>query len=59
MSAYAYTRRRGREMYHIYIEYYNTEHMVLEIQTDMEFYSTLDRLLDSDYRVLQIKKIVV
>ena len=46
-------------MYHIYIEYYNTEHMVLEIQTDMEFYSTLDRLLDSDYRVLQIKKIVV
>lgn len=59
MSVYAYTKRRGREMYHIYIEYYNTEHRVLEIETDIEFYSTLDRLLDSDYRVLQIKKNVV
>lgn len=46
-------------MYHIYIEYYNTEHMVLELETDVEFSSTLDRLLDSDYRVLQIKKNVV
>lgn len=46
-------------MYHIYVEFYNNEYKSLELETAMEFYSTLDRLLDSDYRVIQIKKIVV
>lgn len=45
-------------MYHIYVEFYNNEYKSLELDT-LEFYSTLDRLLDSDYRVIQIKKITV
>jgi len=46
-------------MYHIYVEFYNNEYKSLELETPIDFYSTLDRLLDSDYRVIQIKKMIV
>lgn len=42
-------------MYHIYIEYYNNTHTVLEIDSS-EYKEVLDTYMNTDFRVLQIKK---